>query len=67
MNAIDGMLAREFGSIGAGRVPERAFRRGVDAALYLPFALLPQFGFCVGGLVVLLSALSEMAVRSDRW
>jgi len=62
MNAIDGMLAREFGQ----QSPLGAYLNELsdvvsDAALYLPFALLAPFGLASVGLVVLLSALSEMA------
>ena len=61
-NAIDGMLAREFGQ----RSPLGAYLNELsdvvsDAALYLPFAQLAPFGLASVGLVVLLSALSEMA------
>ena len=62
MNAIDGMLAREFGQ----QSPLGAYLNELsdvisDAALYLPFALLAPFGLASVGLVVLLSAISEMA------
>ena len=62
MNAIDGMLAREFGQ----QSPLGAYLNELsdvvsDAALYLPFALLASFGLASVGLVVLLSAISEMA------
>jgi alpha-beta hydrolase superfamily lysophospholipase/phosphatidylglycerophosphate synthase len=62
LNAVDGMLAREFrqqSRLGAylnelGDVVS-------DAALYAPFALVPPFGaFGVGGVIVL-AALSEFA------
>jgi CDP-diacylglycerol--glycerol-3-phosphate 3-phosphatidyltransferase len=62
LNAVDGMLAREFGQ----RSPLGAYLNELsdvvaDAALYLPFAQLSPFGLASVGLVVLLSALSEMA------
>jgi CDP-diacylglycerol--glycerol-3-phosphate 3-phosphatidyltransferase len=62
LNAIDGMLAREFGQ----RSPLGAYLNELsdvvsDAALYLPFAQLAPFSLASVGLVVLLSALSEMA------
>ena len=62
LNAIDGMLAREFGQ----QSPLGAYLNELsdvvsDAALYLPFALLAPFGLASVGLVVLLSAISEMA------
>jgi CDP-diacylglycerol--glycerol-3-phosphate 3-phosphatidyltransferase len=61
-NAIDGMLAREFGQRSAlGAYLNELSDVVSDAALYLPFALLPSFGLASVGLVVLLSALSEMA------
>ncbi len=62
LNAVDGMLAREFrqqSRLGAylnelGDVVS-------DAALYAPFALVPPFGaFGVGGVIVL-AAMSEFA------
>ena len=60
-NAIDGMLAREHGqqsSLGAylnelGDVVS-------DAALYLPFVLVPPFGWASVGAVILLSCISEL-------
>ena len=62
LNAVDGMLAREFGQ----QSPLGAYLNELsdvvcDAALYLPFAQLAPFGLASVGLVVLLSALSEMA------
>jgi CDP-diacylglycerol--glycerol-3-phosphate 3-phosphatidyltransferase len=62
LNALDGMLAREFGQ----RSKLGAFLNELtdvvsDAALYLPFAaLLPSGGFWIG-LVIFLSGLSEFA------
>jgi CDP-diacylglycerol---glycerol-3-phosphate 3-phosphatidyltransferase len=61
-NAMDGMLAREFGQ----QTPLGAFLNELtdvlsDAALYLPFATLAAFSPFWIGVVVLLSALSEFA------
>jgi CDP-diacylglycerol---glycerol-3-phosphate 3-phosphatidyltransferase len=62
LNAIDGMLAREFGQQSAlGAYLNELSDVVSDAALYLPFAQLAAFGVPSVGLVVLLSALSEMA------
>ena len=62
LNAIDGMLAREFGQRSAlGAYLNELSDLVSDAALYLPFALLAPFGLASVGLVVLLAALSEMA------
>ncbi len=62
LNAIDGMLAREFGQ----KSPLGAYLNELtdvvsDAALYLPFVLVAPFGWgSVGGLIFL-AAVSEMA------
>ena len=62
LNAIDGMLAREFGQ----KSPLGAYLNELtdvfsDAALYLPFVQISPFGWgCVGSLIFL-SAVSEMA------
>jgi CDP-diacylglycerol--glycerol-3-phosphate 3-phosphatidyltransferase len=61
LNAIDGMLAREFGQ----KSPLGAFLNELtdvisDAALLLPFAFLPHFGWLEVTLVVVLAGLSEM-------
>ena len=62
LNAIDGMLAREFGQRSAlGAYLNELSDVVSDAALYLPFAQLAPFSVTSVGLVVLLSALSEMA------
>lgn len=61
LNAVDGMLAREFGQ----KSPLGAYLNELsdvlaDAALYLPFVLVPPFGWgSVAGLIFL-SAVSEM-------
>src|SRR6266446_9406107 len=62
LNAVDGMLAREFrqqSRLGAylnelGDVVS-------DAALYAPFALVPPFGAADVGCVVVLAVISEFA------
>ena len=62
LNAVDGMLAREFrqqSRLGAylnelGDVVS-------DAALYAPFALVPPFGPFGAGSVIVLAAISEFA------
>jgi CDP-diacylglycerol---glycerol-3-phosphate 3-phosphatidyltransferase len=61
LNAIDGMLAREHNM----KSPLGAFLNELgdvvsDAALYLPFALLPGVSSVAVVLLVLLAALSEM-------
>jgi CDP-diacylglycerol--glycerol-3-phosphate 3-phosphatidyltransferase len=61
-NAIDGMLAREFGQ----QSPLGAYLNELsdvvsDAALYLPFVLVAPFGWASVGAVIFLSAVSEMA------
>ena len=60
LNAMDGMLAREFGQ----KTPLGAYLNEIadlvsDAALYLPFALIAPFGAAWTGLVVLLALASE--------
>lgn len=62
LNAIDGMLAREFGQKSAlGAYLNELCDVVSDAALYLPFALVAPFGPASVGAVIFLSALSEMA------
>lgn len=61
-NAIDGMLAREFGQ----QSPLGAYLNELcdvvsDAALYLPFALIAPFGWGSVGAVIFFSVVSEMA------
>jgi len=61
-NAIDGMLAREFGQ----QSPLGAFLNELtdvvsDAALYLPFALVAPFSPFWLGAVIVLAGLSEFA------
>lgn len=60
-NAVDGMLAREFGH----KSPLGAYLNELtdvvsDAALYLPFVLVAPFGWGSIALVIFLSGLSEM-------
>jgi len=62
LNAIDGMLAREFGQASKlGAFLNELTDVVSDAALYLPFAFLPHFGWLPVMLVILLAALTEMA------
>ena len=62
LNAIDGMLAREFGHASAlGAYLNELTDVISDAALYLPFAWLAPFGPLSVGSIVLAVALSEMA------
>ena len=61
LNAVDGMLAREFGH----QSPLGAYLNELtdvvsDAALYLPFVAVAPFGWGSVGAVIFLSALSEM-------
>jgi CDP-diacylglycerol---glycerol-3-phosphate 3-phosphatidyltransferase len=62
LNAIDGMLAREFGQ----KSPLGAYLNELsdvvsDAALYLPFVVVAPFGWGSVGSVIFLAALSEMS------
>lgn len=62
LNAIDGMLAREFGqSSTLGAYLNELCDVVSDAALYLPFGLLPDGSPALTILVVLLANLAEMA------
>lgn len=61
-NAIDGMLAREFGQKSAlGAYLNELSDVISDAALYLPFVAIAPFGWASIGAVVFLAAVSEMA------
>lgn len=61
-NAIDGMLAREFGQQSAlGAYLNELSDVISDAALYLPFVVIAPFGWAGVGAVVFLAAVSEMA------
>ena len=62
LNAIDGMLAREFGQQSKlGAYLNELCDVVSDAALYAPFALLTPFGAAGVGLVVVLAIVSEYA------
>lgn len=62
LNAIDGMLAREFGQQSRlGAYLNELMDVVSDAALYLPFALLPPFSPGWTGIVIVLAVLSEYA------
>lgn len=61
-NAIDGMLAREFGQASTlGAYLNELADVVSDAALYLPFAFVPGAHPLAVALVVFLAAVSEMA------
>lgn len=62
LNAIDGILAREHGQQSTlGAYLNELTDVISDAALYLPFAWVSPFGPLGVGLVIWLSAVSEMA------
>ena len=61
-NAIDGMLAREFGQKSVlGAYLNELSDVISDAALYLPFMFIAPFNWWSVGAVIFFSALSEMA------
>jgi len=60
-NAIDGLIAREQGPSKLGVYLNELCDVVSDAALYLPFAAVPPFGWASVGVVALLSMLVEMA------
>lgn len=61
LNAIDGMLAREFGHASAlGAYLNELGDVVSDATLYAPFALLPGSSPWLVGAIIVLSALAEM-------
>lgn len=61
-NAIDGMLAREFGQASKlGAYLNELTDVVSDACLYLPFAVLPGAPAMLVGAVIALSIVSEMA------
>ena len=61
-NAIDGMLAREFGQKSRlGAYLNELTDVISDAALYLPFALVPPFSPLWTGIVIVLAVISEFA------
>ncbi|MDQ6916309.1 MAG: CDP-alcohol phosphatidyltransferase family protein [Pseudomonadota bacterium] len=62
LNAIDGMLAREFGQKSRlGAYLNELTDVVSDAALYLPFAFLPPFSPLWTGVVVVMAVISEFA------
>ena len=62
LNAIDGLLAREFGQRSTlGAYLNELSDLVADAALYLPFALLSEAASVPTLLVIFLSNLAEMA------
>ncbi|CAK0780792.1 CDP-alcohol phosphatidyltransferase domain-containing protein YnbA [Gammaproteobacteria bacterium] len=62
LNALDGLLAREFGQESAfGAYLNELSDVVSDAALYLPFVAVSPFGCGSVAAVIFLSALSEMA------
>jgi CDP-diacylglycerol---glycerol-3-phosphate 3-phosphatidyltransferase len=62
LNAIDGMLAREFGQKSrVGAYLNELCDVVSDAALYLPFAFVAPFSSLGVGVAVFLSALTEFA------
>lgn len=61
LNAVDGMLAREHGQQSRlGAILNEVTDVVSDAALYLPFALIPGVHAGLVVIVVLLAALTEM-------
>jgi CDP-diacylglycerol--glycerol-3-phosphate 3-phosphatidyltransferase len=61
LNAIDGMLAREHGHKSAlGGMLNELTDVVSDAALYLPFALVPGFDATLVVVIVFLALLTEM-------
>ena len=61
-NAIDGMLAREFGQASRlGAYLNELTDVVSDAALYLPFAFLPGSSPLLVGIIIALSIVSEYA------
>jgi CDP-diacylglycerol---glycerol-3-phosphate 3-phosphatidyltransferase len=62
LNAIDGMLAREFGQQSKlGAYLNELGDVVSDAALYAPFAFIPPFGATATGLVIVLALMTEFA------
>ncbi|WP_434516216.1 CDP-alcohol phosphatidyltransferase family protein [Dechloromonas sp. ARDL1] len=62
LNAVDGMLAREFGQkSNLGAYLNELTDVFSDAALYLPFVLIAPLGWGSVGSIIFLSAVSEMA------
>ena len=68
LNAVDGMLAREFGQQSAlGAYLNELADVLADAALFAPFALQPALGWPAVCAVIVLSGVSEMAGAWGRW
>jgi CDP-diacylglycerol--glycerol-3-phosphate 3-phosphatidyltransferase len=62
LNAIDGMLAREFDQKSRlGAILNELGDVISDTALYLPFMILPDVSPILVGLVVVIAVMSEMA------
>jgi len=62
LNAVDGMLARDFGQKSRlGAFLNELTDVVSDAALYLPFAVLAPFSATWVGVVIVLAGLSEFA------
>ena len=62
LNAIDGMLAREFGQQSKlGAYLNELGDVVSDAALYAPFAFIPPFGAVSTGIEIVLSMMTEFA------
>jgi CDP-diacylglycerol--glycerol-3-phosphate 3-phosphatidyltransferase len=62
LNAIDGMLAREFGQkSNLGAALNELGDVVSDVALYLPFAVIPGVSAMLVGLVVAIAVMTEMA------
>ncbi len=62
LNAIDGMLAREFDRISTlGPYLNEPSDVVSDAALYLPFAFIPEAGAALTLLLIFLANLAEIA------
>ena len=62
LNAVDGMLAREFGQRShLGAYLNEICDVVSDAALYAPFAMVAPFGLAGVAFVIVMSALAEFA------
>ena len=62
LNAIDGMLAREFGQTSTlGAYLNELCDVIADTALYLPFAFLPGSNLTLVALTIFLATIAEMA------
>jgi len=62
LNAMDGMLAREFGQTSVlGAYVNELSDVVSDAALYLPFAFVPPFDWRSVGAVIFAATVGEMA------